>query len=174
MKDTVDKLNSFLQGELSAVETYKMALEKVKKPQIKSILSDCQCSHTERVAILTRMVTECGGTPAANSGPWGQFAKFVAGGATAIGEEAAVGSLEEGETQGIQSYQNELPNLDSRAAKIVETQILPGQERTYKIISDLKRDFSKLATQAGPVKINPKMGRELARMPVEECTFRHF
>jgi uncharacterized protein (TIGR02284 family) len=145
MKDTVDKLNSLLRGELSAVETYKMALEKVKKPQIQSILSDCQCSHTERVAILTRMVTECGGRPADNSGPWGQFAKFVEGGAAVIGEEAAVGSLEEGETQGMESYKSELTKLDSRAAKIVETQILPGQERTYKIISDLKRDFSKLA-----------------------------
>jgi uncharacterized protein (TIGR02284 family) len=145
MKDTVDKLNSLLQGELSAVETYKMALEKVKEPQIKSILCDCQGSHTERVAILSRMVTECGGTPAENSGPWGQFAKAVQGGATVIGDEAAVGSLEEGETQGLESYKAGLAKLDSRAAKIVESQIMPGQERTYKVISDLKREFSKIA-----------------------------
>jgi demethoxyubiquinone hydroxylase (CLK1/Coq7/Cat5 family) len=145
MKDTVERLNALLRGELSAVETYKMALDKVKKPQIKSILCDCQGSHTERVAMLTRMVTECGGTPANNSGPWGQFAKVVQGGADVIGEEAAVGSLEEGETQGIKSYKAELDTLDSRAAKIIESQILPGQERTYKIISDLKRDYSKIA-----------------------------
>jgi uncharacterized protein (TIGR02284 family) len=145
MKDTVDKLNSLLRGEISAVETYKMALDKVKEPQVKSILCDCQFSHTERVAILSRMVTECGGTPAENSGPWGQFAKAVQGGATAIGEEAAVGSLEEGETQGMESYKSELCKLDSRAAKIVESQILPGQERTYKMISDLKRQYSQIA-----------------------------
>jgi len=91
------------------------------------------------------MVTECGGTPAEGSGPWGAFAKAVEGGAAVLGDEAAVGSLEEGETHGLQSYKTGIDKLDSRAAKIIETQVLPGQERTYKMITDLKREFSKIA-----------------------------
>jgi hypothetical protein len=39
--DTVDKLNSFLRGEIAAVETYRQAIEKLRhKPEV-GTLSDC-------------------------------------------------------------------------------------------------------------------------------------
>jgi hypothetical protein len=72
---TVDKLNSFLRGEISAVETYRQAIEKLRnKPEV-AALSDCLRSHEQRVTMLKEEVLRRGGEPARGSGTWGTFAK---------------------------------------------------------------------------------------------------
>src|SRR5262245_1485069 len=57
----VDVLNSFLRGEISAVETYRQAIEKVNKPQLQSQLQACLQSHTQRVQALSEQIRTLGG-----------------------------------------------------------------------------------------------------------------
>jgi uncharacterized protein (TIGR02284 family) len=135
MNESIDKLNSLLQGELSACETYEIALEKAKEPEVVALLTECQSSHKRRVAKLTAIVTESGGTPVTSSGPWGAFAKLVEGGAAVFGESAAIGSLEEGEDHGLKSYNSGLEKLAPQAADIIETDLRPAQEHTYQLIA---------------------------------------
>ena len=136
---SVDKLNEFLRGELSAVETYRQALEKIDSGGTRVQLEQCRRSHEERVALLRRSITTFGGQPASTSGAWGSFAKLAEGGAKVFGEKAAIAALEEGEDHGIKDYRSDLDKLDVRVRSFVATRLLPEQENTHARISALKQ-----------------------------------
>ena len=136
---TVDALNGFLRGEISAVETYRQAIEKLGGSSTSTQLEDCRRSHEQRVAKLRDRVTGLGGEPAQGSGAWGAFARLVEGSAKTFGERAAVAALEEGEDHGLKLYRNDLDKLDWTARQFVETDLLPAQEQTHQFMSTLKR-----------------------------------
>jgi len=135
----VDTLNGFLRGEISAVETYRQAIEKLGRNANWTQLEDCKQSHEQRVARLRAQVERLGGQPAKDSGAWGAFARLVEGGAKAFGERAAVAALEEGEDHGLKLYRDDLDKLDMTSRQLVETELLPAQERTHEFMSTLKR-----------------------------------
>jgi demethoxyubiquinone hydroxylase (CLK1/Coq7/Cat5 family) len=136
---SVDVLNSFLRGEISAVETYRQALDKITAGPARMNLQECLRSHEQRVSLLSARIRSIGGEPAEGSGPWGAFAKLVEGGAKAFGEKAAIAALEEGEDHGRNDYQRELDKLDLDSRQLVEHQVLPEQLRTHRALSDLKK-----------------------------------
>ena len=136
---TVDVLNSFLRGEISAVETYRQALEKVSKPQVRTQLQDCMQSHAQRVSVLTDQIRTLGGSPSTSSGIWGAFAKAVEGGAKAFGDHAAVAALEEGEDHGRNDYRRDLEKLDVVSKQLVQSKVVPEQQRTHDAMSALKK-----------------------------------
>jgi uncharacterized protein (TIGR02284 family) len=138
-QSNIDQLNSFLRGEISAVETYRQALDKVKDTRALPVLRECMQSHSQRVATLSEQIRALGGTPAEGSGPWGAFAKMMEGGAKAFGDSAAIGVLEEGEDHGLKDYQDDLPKLDGAARTLVNGTLLPSQHHTHRVMSDLKQ-----------------------------------
>ena len=135
---SVDALNELLRGEFSAVETYRQAIAKLGSSPTRGQLEECHRSHEQRVAKLRDQVRRLGGEPADGSGAWGAFARLVEGGATAFGERAAVGALEEGEDHGLKLYRDDLDKLDASSRQLVETDLLPAQERTHRAMSTLK------------------------------------
>src|SRR5688572_29650444 len=122
---TVDQLNSFLRGELSAVETYRQALSKIENAAHRSTLEQCSRSHQSRVEWLQQEIQRRGGAPAKDSGIWGSFAKAVEGTAKAFGEKAAIAALEEGEDHGKDDYQRDINKLDAAARQLIESRIIP-------------------------------------------------
>jgi uncharacterized protein (TIGR02284 family) len=132
-----DTLNALLRGELSAVETYSMALKKAKTPHVIEVLTECQQQHQARVQKLTVLVTSAGGTPTTESGLWGSIAKAVEAGAVVLGEGSAIGSLKEGEDHGIELYKSEMKHLEGSALAAVQNELFPAQEITQKAISKL-------------------------------------
>jgi uncharacterized protein (TIGR02284 family) len=140
--DTVDQLNSFLRGELSAAESYREALAKLPSAASRTTLEDCARSHQERVSLITSEVRRLGGEPAESSGAWGTFAKLVTSGAQVFGEKAAVAALEEGEDHGRNDYQRDINDLNSEARTFIERQVLPEQLRTHRAMSTLKKSLS--------------------------------
>ncbi|HEY6877063.1 MAG TPA: DUF2383 domain-containing protein [Polyangiales bacterium] len=139
---TVDQLNSFLRGEISAVETYRQALEKLEQFPQRATLEQCAASHRTRVDLLTSEVTRRGGTPAEGSGAWGAFAKAVEGTATVFGTKAAIAALEEGEDHGRDDYKRGMDGLDNAARELLQTRIMPEQLRTHDALSMLKKTLS--------------------------------
>jgi hypothetical protein len=139
MQASVNALNSFLRGEMSAVETYRQALDKIDTDPVRSTLEQCLTSHQKRVALLSGRISALGGDVATGSGAWGTFAKLVEGGAKVFGEKAAVAALEEGEDHGRNDYQRDLDKLDTESRQLVERQVLPEQERTHRELSNLKK-----------------------------------
>jgi hypothetical protein len=138
-KSSVEQLNSFLRGEMAAVETYQQAIEKLEafSTSRDQLLVNLK-SHQDRVMMLRDAIVQLGGTPAEGSGPWGSFAKIVEGGAKAFGEKAAVAALEEGEDHGLADYKRGLDDLDPQSRSLVTGKLLPEQELTHKRLSNVK------------------------------------
>jgi len=134
----IDQLNSFLRGEISAVETYRQALSKVNDARARTELEQCHLSHQRRVDLLKMRITELGGQPSQGSGAWGAFAKAAEGSAAAFGQKAAIDVLEEGEDHGLKDYQQHLTDLDASARSFVERELLPEQQQTHRTVSTLK------------------------------------
>lgn len=141
-KSSIDQLNSFLRGEMSAVETYQMALDKLERTSTArdELLANLK-SHQDRVISLQEAILALGGTPAKSSGPWGSFAKAVEGTAKVLGEKAAIAALEEGEDHGLKDYRGEREELDLETQRVVN-QLLPMQQQTHDRLSALKRRMS--------------------------------
>jgi len=110
MTTDVDDLNKCLRGELSAVETYRQALDKARDDdrfgaevqQLSRILED----HRNAVSRLRSIIAQMGGTPSEDSGAWGAWSKTVMGAAKLFGDTAALKALKEGEESGLKDYQN--------------------------------------------------------------------
>lgn len=135
----VDTLNSFLRGEISAVETYRQALGHVSDTRLRGALEDCQHDHEHRVEELRERILKLGGEPVKSSGLWGTFAKLVQGGADLLGEKAAIQALEEGEDHGLHDYQRDVEQVHGEARRLVKMELLPAQKRTHERLSRLKR-----------------------------------
>ncbi len=135
----VDQLNSVLRGEISAVETYRQALEALEDSTYAQTIIECKRSHEERVAILTEEIRKLGGQPATSSGAWGSFAKLVEGGASALGEKTAIAALEEGEDHGNEDYERDVSKLDPTVRAVIEQKVIPLQLRSHERMSALKK-----------------------------------
>jgi uncharacterized protein (TIGR02284 family) len=139
---SVEQLNSFLRGEISAEETYRQALQKVKDTSTRGQLEQCAQSHHRSAELLKERIIQLGGKPSEGSGAWGAFAKIVEAGSTAFGEKAAVAALEEGEDHGLKDYQRDLSDLDSESRTLIENTLLPAQQRTHSTLSALKKTLN--------------------------------
>src|SRR5262245_24778894 len=131
---SLTKLNSLLRGEMSAVETYHLALVKVKVPTARTELTECERSHELRVRKLRDRVLELGGKPAESSGVWGAFRKLIETSAAVLGDKAAIAALEEGEDRGVTDYRSaihETEGLDAESRGLIEDELLPAQMRTH-------------------------------------------
>lgn len=136
----IDKLNSFLRGELSAVETYNQAIAKIDDdPAMKQRLMTLRDSHSARVRQLSSMISSLGGQPDTTSGMWGGFAKLVEGGAKLFGKSAAVAALEEGEDHGKRLYKDNVDELSPETRAFIRSQIMPEQQRTHDTLSALQK-----------------------------------
>jgi len=143
-KSNVDELNKLLRGELSAVETYQMALNKLDEMSpAREEVEACMGSHQNRAMLLRDQVVALGGTPVGSSGPWGAFAKVVEGTAKIFGEKAAIAALEEGEDHGLKDYKRELEDKDCdiKTHTLVMNQLLPAQQQTHARLSALKKQI---------------------------------
>lgn len=139
---TISQLNSFLRGELSAAETYRLALDRLEQSEHRPTLVQCTRSHEERARLLTEAILGRGGEPAESSGAWGSLVRMLERSAAAISEGAAVAVLEEGEDHGRDDYLRDLDNLEPTARQLVEFAILPEQRRTHDTIRAVKRSLS--------------------------------
>lgn len=105
MQDKVEPLNRLLRGELSAVETYEQALERVSSQDCHQDLERIHSEHQQAAGLLREQIREFGGIADESSGAWGLWAQAVEGTAAIFGETAALKALKEGEEHGLKEYQ---------------------------------------------------------------------
>lgn len=134
----IRQLNSFLRGELSAVETYQQCIEKMEDRAFAAELGSLQDSHRRRAELIRARVRQLGGEPADGSGVWGSFARLAEGTAKIFGASAAVSALEEGEDHGRDDYQRDVHNLSPAERRFVEMEIIPEQQRTHDALSRIE------------------------------------
>jgi rubrerythrin len=108
--DLIDDINDVLRGELSAIETYRQALEEVRDDHGHDAryqqLARMQQDHEQAANELRSLVQQMGGTPSRDSGPWGTWSKTVMGTARILGDKSALSALASGEKSGVEDYQS--------------------------------------------------------------------
>lgn len=127
--DASKELNALLRGELSAKETYEIALKELQGPMATE-LRDIASDHSLAVGQLESAVRTSGGEPSKSSGPWGLFAKAVTGTATGLGDKAVLKALKEGEEHGLKEYQEALESkdLDATTQELIRLRFMPRQQ----------------------------------------------
>jgi hypothetical protein len=103
-------LDSLLRGEMSAIETYRMAIEKLEgsnEPEAAN-LHRIQRDHRDAADAIWHRLERKGERPSEGSGAWGAFAKAVEGTAKLFGNSAALKALREGEHHGLEEYREAL------------------------------------------------------------------
>jgi uncharacterized protein (TIGR02284 family) len=138
MEKATETLNSLLRGEMSAVETYNQALEKVADEPGVEQLDSVRRDHTEAVSVLRDHVIRYGGRPADGSGPWGAFARMIAGTAKIFGDKSALKALKEGEEHGLKDYKDALEKRDlpTECIELIRS-LLPRQQQHIMIIDSM-------------------------------------
>ncbi len=133
MPNTCDTeaLNSLLRGELSAIETYDQAIEKITDPTVQAELRRIREEHSYASARLKERVIKYGAKASESSGIWGTFAAAVTGTAKVIGPGTTLTALKQGEEHGISEYDKTMTNDDvnSECKQMIQTQLLPQCHR---------------------------------------------
>lgn len=135
---SVAKLQECLRSELSAVETYELALKSVSHVGLHRTLQEILVSHSRRTALVREKLTGMGVEPPVDSGVWGAFAKAFQMGADLLGDRLAIAALEEGEDRGLELYSSDLADCEPRIRKLIDTDLLPEQRRTHDLCRTLK------------------------------------
>lgn len=127
MSECIDVCNSLLRGELSAVETYSLAINRFSGKTAITDLQRIRSEHALSAARLSQNVREMGGTPDDGSGAWGVFAKTVQSAANLFGAESAVESLQRGEEKGRTDYEAALKDDDvmDSCKEMIRGELLP-------------------------------------------------
>ena len=138
------QLNSFLRGEISAAETYRMAIDKASDSNESnaSFLRDIQAEHGRAAQALRDRIRELGGEASDSSGAWGAWAKFTTGVANLFGDTSTLKALKEGEEHGLKDYEEALDELDLTTAELIENQLIPSQQRHITQLDQLIRSIS--------------------------------
>lgn len=138
----IEKLQDLLRTELSAVETYELALKSVTHVGLHRTMQEILVSHSRRIPQLREKILAMNGQPPASSGVWGAFAKVFQVGADLLGDRVAISALEEGEDRAVEMYEADMPGLDARARKLIDSDLLPEQRRTHALCRTLKSYMS--------------------------------
>ena len=139
--DVIRQLNSFLRGEISAAETYRMAIDKAgdseKNASNLGLLREIQEEHGRAAQAIRDRIRELGGEPSDSSGAWGAWAKFTQGTANLFGDASSLKSLKEGEEHGLKDYEEGVDDIDASSAELVQNQLIPAQQRHISLLDQL-------------------------------------
>ena len=139
--EACQQLNSFLRGEISAAETYRMAIDKAgdsdKNAANLGLLREIQEEHGRAAQAIRDRIRELGGEPSDSSGAWGAWAKFTQGTANLFGDASSLKALKEGEEHGLKDYEEGVDDIDASSAELVQNQLIPAQQRHVSLLDQL-------------------------------------
>jgi uncharacterized protein (TIGR02284 family) len=136
----IEQLNSLLRGEISAAETYRMAIDKVAdgdKAANAGLLREIQEEHGRAAQGIRDRIRELGGEASDSSGAWGVWAKTVQGTMNLFGDSSSLKALKEGEEHGLKDYQEALDDVDATSAQLIQNQLIPAQQRHINLLDQL-------------------------------------
>lgn len=125
-RETIEVCKSLLNGELSAIESYDLALEKFDREVEQPVLRAVRENHQANAERLREQLAELGAKPSSEP-ETGPFAQAVAETTSILGRFPTLTALEEGEEHGIDEYEKALQNRDvSEDIKIaIRQELLP-------------------------------------------------
>jgi rubrerythrin len=133
----IDDLNKLLRDELSATETYRQALDKIRDDygqdarfqELARMLRD----HEQAAQELRQQIRQLGGTESQDSGGWGTWSNTVMGAARLLGDKAALKALKEGEESGIKDYHSVLDRAPPEMTGMIRSIVSREQEHVQQL-----------------------------------------
>jgi uncharacterized protein (TIGR02284 family) len=139
--DSIPQLNSLLRGEISAAETYRMAIDKVVSSEQATanagLLREIQEEHGRAAQSVRNRIRELGGEASDSSGAWGAWAKIVQATMNLFGDTSSLKALKEGEEHGLKDYQDALDVIDVSSRQLIQNQMIPAQQRHINLLDQL-------------------------------------
>lgn len=131
------QVDELIRGEISAVESFRAVLGKIKDTSERSALEQMLQDHQRAVESLKRFAEPKFEAKAETSGPWGAFTTAFAGGASFFGDKAALTALKIGEQHGINEYQEAIKDdsINQEVRTLIQSELLPNQERHLQMIN---------------------------------------
>jgi bacterioferritin (cytochrome b1) len=136
----VDQLNSLLRGEISAAETYRMAIDRVAGSDSQAhaaLLREIQEEHGRAAQAIRDRIRELGGQATESSGAWGAWAKTVQATMSLFGDSSSLKALKEGEEHGLRDYNDAANGLDATSQQLVQNQLIPQQQRHIDLLDQI-------------------------------------
>ena len=127
----IEQLNSLLRGEISAVETYSLAIDRVgegrtsEATQLRAIAQE----HGETAQKLREEIRRLGAEADDSSGAWGVYAKAVQGAADLFGDASVHKAQKEGEEHGLEDYREALDDVGESSRRLISEVVIPAQQR---------------------------------------------
>lgn len=139
---SIQAIDILLQNELSALETYQLALGSLgKKTELGELdfLMSIYEEHKEAAFNLQDKIHQLGGVPSQDSGAWGAWAKIIQAGANLLGKQSALKVLREGELTGTEEYAKALLDhqMPSDIRALIENKLLPAQQKHMRTLDHL-------------------------------------
>jgi bacterioferritin (cytochrome b1) len=135
---TIDHLNSLLRGEISAAETYRMAIDKhSERSEDVGLLQQIQAEHGRAAQAIRDRIHELGGEASDASGAWGIWSKVVQAAAGFLGNVSGLKSLKEGEEHGLKEYVAAIEEIDPTSRQLIQNQIIPAQQRHAELLDQM-------------------------------------
>ncbi|MEO8432063.1 MAG: DUF2383 domain-containing protein [Acidobacteriota bacterium] len=140
----IGPLNSLLRGEISAAETYAMAIAKIgsDRQEDAGALRAISQEHGQAAQQLRDEIRRAGGEAEDTSGAWGAYAKTIEGVATLFGDASALKALKEGEEHGLKDYRDALASLEGESKRLVAETLIPAQGRHITTLEGMLRKSS--------------------------------
>ncbi|MCR4294151.1 MAG: CBS domain-containing protein [Elusimicrobia bacterium] len=125
--DVPARLGTLARRELSAVETYRMALRKVGREPVGEELRRIELEHEEAVDLLLESLRRRGEAPPRGSGLRGRWSRAVEGASLILGRKAAIKALKSGEARGLRDYERALQDeaLEPEVKDLIRGRLLP-------------------------------------------------
>jgi len=146
---SLSTLNTFLRGEIAAVQTYARTLKRMGGHACCGDLGQCLASHERRVALLRRRIIDLGGVPEQTPGAWDPFPRHGESGSVPLRDDVVIAALEEGEDRGLKLYLDAVGKLDRDTRRLIGDRVLPEQVWTHDSLSDLNSNARRTVRSGG-------------------------
>ena len=140
MDDSTRRIvRTLVQDELSAVETYLQALEKVEDEPEAYELRRLEVDHEESLGLLRDTAAELGEAPPDSSGAWGAWKRAVEGTARLLGNRPAIRALRDGEEATLRDYEGALreESLPEPLRDLIADRLLPRARGRVPVLDGL-------------------------------------
>ncbi len=142
-KNVRGQLDTYLRGEISAAETYRIAIEGLQSnpaaPTNLAALREIQQEHGRAAQALRDRIRQLGGEASDSSGLWGTWARLATSVANLFGNSTSLKALKEGEEHGLREYAEALEEIDVTSAELLGQQLIPAQQRHIEALGNLIR-----------------------------------
>lgn len=138
-KETIKSLNSFLQGEYMAIESFNNFISRLEDGKVKNTFQEIQVQHRENAKTLATYVQDAGGKPDENLGMKGTMGEMKLN--MDLGSKADINEIInkaiEGETQGVNMAEKVLRGELDDKSRDLAGEILQKDRKSIERLKDL-------------------------------------